>query len=165
MKDRKDKKLLILGLDGTLRQPVRGEWAGLGNQSVTLEGKQIVDAYRERGWTMIAVLNQAAIAAKRKTQENCILEMQEFLGLLPERLSLIYVCPDFSGSYAIGIERTTFKIIENKSTQSFWMPSPGMMQLAIQEHQPVQAAVAIGNNIHEYNAAASAEIPFTWANN
>lgn len=163
MKDRKDKKLLILGLDGTLRQSASGKWTGLGNQIVIPEAKQVLDAYHDRGWTAIAVSNQAGIAAKRKTQEDCILEMQEFLGLLPERLSLIYICPNFSGSCAIAIDRTSFRVIENNSTQSFRLPSPGMMQLAIQEHQPVDTAVAIGSNIHEYNAASIAEIPFTWA--
>lgn len=164
MKDRKDKKLLILGLDGTLRQPVSGKWAGLENQGIIPGAEQVVDAYRDRGWTAIAVSNQAGIAAKRKTQEDCILEMQEFLGLFSEKLSLIYICPNFSGSYAIAIARTSFRVIENNSTQSFRLPSPGMMQLAIREHQPVDTAVAIGSNIHECNAAAIAEIPFTWAN-
>jgi D-glycero-D-manno-heptose 1,7-bisphosphate phosphatase len=159
----RDRKLLILGLDGTLRQPVSGKWAGSGNQIVIPEVKQVLDAYHDRGWTVIAVSNQAGIAAKRKTQEACILEMQEFLGLFSEKLSLIYICPNFSGSCAIAINQTSFRVVENNSTQSFRLPSPGMIQLAVQELQPVDTAVAIGSNIHEYIAATIAEIPFLWA--
>lgn len=158
----KDRKLLILGLDGALRRPVSGKWAGLGNQIVILDAKQVLDTYHDQGWTAIVVSNQAEIAAKSKTQEACILEMQEFLGLLSGKLSLIYICPDFSGSCAIAINQTSFRVIENTSTQSFRLPSPGMMQLAIQEHQPVDIAVAIGSNIHEYKAATISEIPFLW---
>ena len=95
-------KILFLDLDGTVRKTKSG--ATFINdpydQELISGVEQAIARYKD--WKIIGITNQGGVAAKHKTLENCIVEQQQTLALIPQ-MCCIYLCPDNGETiYAVG---------------------------------------------------------------
>lgn len=160
-------KLLLLDLDGTIREPKSG--AKFINDP--LDQKPIDKAfdmcsyYQEKGWLLIGVSNQGGVAAGHKSLESAIAESRETLEMFPQ-LSLIYFCPDYEGlkCYRVSREEPTVPIFQESISEfgSFRKPGAGMLIMAIRYYLPTEVMM-IGDRPEDEEAARDARILFTWA--
>lgn len=158
-------KLLLLDLDGTIREPKSG--AKFINDP--LDQKPIDKAfdmcsyYQEKGWLLIGVSNQGGVAAGHKSLESAIAESQETLRLFPQLL-FIYFCPDYEGlkCYKVSREDTVPIFQQSSEFGSFRKPGAGMLNLNIRYYLPTKAMM-VGDRPEDEQAARNARILFTWA--
>lgn len=159
-------KLLLLDLDGTLREPKSG--AKFINNP--LDQKPIDKAfdmctnYQELGWFLIGVSNQGGVAAGHKSLESAIAESQETLRLFPQLL-FIYFCPDYEGLHCYKVTREEVSPIFQESANefgSFRKPGAGMPIMAIRYYLP-EEILMVGDRPEDEQAARNARIHFNWA--
>ena len=159
-------KLLLLDLDGTIREPKSG--AKFINDP--LDQKPIDKAfdmcsyYQEKGWFLLGVSNQGGVAAGHKSLESAIAESKETLRLFPQ-LSLIYFCPDYEGLKAYIVDREFATPIFQESISefgSFRKPGAGMLIMATRHYLPTEVMM-IGDRPEDEEAARNARTNFTWA--
>ena len=160
-------KVLLLDLDGTIREPKSG--AKFINDP--LDQKPIDKAfdmcsyYQEKCWFLIGVSNQGGVAAGHKSLESAISESQETLRLFPQ-LSFIYFCPDYEGLKCYMVSRhnpATFFYQESISELgSFRKPGAGMLNLAVRDNL-TEELMMVGDRPEDEEAAKNARINFTWA--
>lgn len=86
-------KLLLIDLDGTVREPKSGaKFINKPDDQKLIQG--VEDAItRYQDWTIVGITNQGGVKAGFKSLESTIQEQQITLKLLPQ-LSYILFCPD-----------------------------------------------------------------------
>ncbi len=156
--------LLLLDLDGTVREPLDGHKfiQRPHDQRIISKVDQAIAYYAAMGWKILGVTNKAGVASGKKSLQSCIKEQQYTLALLPD-IEEIYFCPDFEGKKCFCVTRTE---VHNHSKQQesgkFRKPGPGMLNLAIRIHQP-DKVLMVGDRPEDKAAAQAAGIGFQQA--
>ncbi|MGL4378767.1 MAG: HAD-IA family hydrolase [Microcoleaceae cyanobacterium] len=168
--------LLLLDKDGTLVIPssgakfVKSPW----DQSPHKKASSILDSYKEKGWDIAIISNQAGVAAGHKLLHDCFLEFRFCLELFPV-IDSAYFCPDFEGAICwriwgdcSGKNRIEYNpentLIEfNFEAYKFRKPNPGMLLAAIQHFDPDGEILFVGDRDEDKGAATAAGIAFQWA--
>jgi len=170
-------KLMILDLDGTLRETASGEtFINEPADQQPMLGASEALAYYGKGFVCVGATNQGGCAAidpatgkPRKSIENMIQEQQITLKLFPQ-LECIYACPDFEGEVCWKINRLgSVKLTRSISRESakydsFRKPGGGMAQIAIETFGEVGGETwMIGDRPEDKGCAETAKINFMWA--
>jgi D-glycero-D-manno-heptose 1,7-bisphosphate phosphatase len=157
-------QLLLLDLDGTVREPLDGHKfiQRPRDQQIISKADQAVAYYTAMGWKIVGVTNQAGVAIGKKSLQSCIKEQEYTLVLLLD-MQEIYFCPDFEGKKCFCVTRNEVHNYSNQQESgTFHKPQPGMLNLAIQIHQP-DKALMIGDRPEDKAAALAAGIQFQHA--
>lgn len=157
--------LLLVDLDGTIREPLSGEpyFQNPQDQRIIPGADLALNSYGE-DWIIVGITNQGGVAAGHKTIQQCIQEQQYSLQLFPQ-LREIYLCPDFAGRKCF---RVTLHNFHNHS-QTKWFrqyrkPDPGMLKLAMVRHNHLpDDCLYVGDRPEDETAAQRAGIAFEWA--
>lgn len=158
--------LLLLDMDGTVREPLDGhKFIGRPRDQKLIAGSEQACAfYVASGWQIVGVTNQAGVASGKKSLQSCIKEQEYTLVLLPD-IDAIFFCPDFEGKKCFGVTRHE---VHNYSSLpesgTFRKPGAGMLKLAIRIYQAEQALM-IGDRKEDKAAAVAAKIKFQHAQN
>lgn len=163
--------LLLLDLDGTIREPLSGDFYFQHPRDQKLiEGvTTVLRTYTDLctctdPWIIVGITNQAGVAAGHKSMPTCIEEQQYTLELLPE-LKEIYFCPDFEGRKCFRVTRHNY----HNHSQTRWFrqyrkPNPGMLKLAMVRHNHLpDNCLYVGDRPEDETAAQRAGIAFQWA--
>lgn len=156
--------LLLLDLDGTVREPLDGhKFIGRPRaQRIIAKAQGAIAYYESLGWKIVGITNQAGVASDKKSLQSCIKETVYTLTLLPA-LEEIYFCPDFEGKKCFCVTRNQVDDYHHHpASGTFRKPAPGMLNLAIQRHQP-DLALMIGDRPEDRAAALAAGIRFLQA--
>jgi D-glycero-D-manno-heptose 1,7-bisphosphate phosphatase len=156
--------LLLLDLDGTVREPLDGHKfiQRPRDQRIIAKAEQACAYYAVKGWKIIGVTNQAGVASGKKSLQSCIKEQEYTLVLLPD-IEKIYFCPDFEGRKCFCVTRSEIhNYSKEQESGEFRKPQPGMLNLAIRMHQPEQALM-VGDRPEDKAAALAAGIKFQQA--
>jgi len=158
-----DIKLLILDMDGTVRQPLSGnKFIQRPRDQQIIEGVENAIAYfAATGWKIVGVTNQAGVANGKKSLQSCIKEQQYTLELLPE-IEEIYFCPDFDGRKCFCVTKNEHNYCKHSESGNFRKPNPGMLNLVIQKYSPV-SVLMVGDCSDDREAAAKAGVKFQQA--
>jgi D-glycero-D-manno-heptose 1,7-bisphosphate phosphatase len=160
----KTTPLLILDLDGTVREPLSdGKFIQRPRDQQIINGASGAIAYfAATGWKIVGVTNQAGVASGKKSLQSCIKEQQYTRVLLPQ-IDEIYFCPYFEGRKCFCV---TPSEVHNHSKHpesgKFRKPNPGMLNLAIQMHAP-DKVLMVGDRPEDRDAANAAGIKFQQA--
>lgn len=168
--------LVILDKDGTLVKPKSG-----GTFVQSPDDQELLPGVAERiaelkasGHTIVVASNQGGIAAKHKTLEATVAEMQYLMELLPE-IRTCYFCPDFEGKICYCVWRDDELGFQSESVRitmsliridSFRKPGAGMLQVATIKHGwfgSNDKVTMIGDRPEDEQAALAANVPFQWA--
>lgn len=164
-------KLLLLDLDGTVRQSVSGKTfiSEPGDQKLIDGAAEAISRYA--GWNKIGITNQGGVSSGFKTLEDAILEQQRTLELV--WLDAILFCPDMEGSSCWVVEPM---IAQPYMVQipgvDFRKPAPGMLHVArrlawnwhgSRASESVDECLMVGDRPEDEAAAAAAGINFIWA--
>lgn len=161
-------KALICDIDGTLTETLSGSKFKLHSQDVkvingVLEG---INHYQKQGFWIYGVSNQGGIAAKHKSTDATIKEMQFTLQLIPQ-LEYISFCPDYEGNQLLEIyHRGEFQEFTRDTGKyaEFRKPGAGMIQKIINDWN-ITEAIMVGDRAEDEQAAFAANIPFMLAAN
>lgn len=165
-------KLLLLDLDGTIREPKSGaKFINRPDDQQLIEG--IENTFRHyQDWLAIGITNQGGVAAGHKSLEDAINEQRITIDLTGGIISQIYFCPDFEGKRCIQCgyrgDSGSWGWLEmnsiDESLGGFRKPDPGMLNLAIADcvRQPSEV-LYVGDRLEDMQAAEAANIPFLWA--
>ncbi|MBD1845713.1 HAD-IIIA family hydrolase [Cyanobacteria bacterium FACHB-63] len=157
--------LLMIDLDGTLREPISAQpyFQNAQDQQVIVGADAALRAYQDN-WIIVGITNQGGVAAGHKTMRECIEEQQYTLKLVPQ-LKEIYFCPDFEGRKCFRVTRHN---VHNHS-QTRWFrqyrkPHPGMLKLAMVRHNHLpEDCLYVGDRAEDEEAARRAGVAFEWA--
>jgi D-glycero-D-manno-heptose 1,7-bisphosphate phosphatase len=133
-------KLLLVDLDGTIREPLSGEKfiQHPQDQRIIKGADKAIAYYHSLGWVVIGISNQGGVAAGRKQLSDAIAEAEYTLELFPHLLC-IYLCPDFRGNHCWLVPRG----YEAKPVHQDWAaefagtfrkPGAGMLKAAMKNH-------------------------------
>jgi D-glycero-D-manno-heptose 1,7-bisphosphate phosphatase len=180
-------KILFLDLDGTVRQTKSG--ATFINDPYD---QQLIPGVEEaiipyRNWVIIGITNQGGVGAGFKTLENCILEQEETLRLIPE-LRFILFCPDndglecfmverlcvtrlgVAGVYEKGVNPTLYpshhldnSLVHVEQCGYFRKPNCGMVVSGRAFYGSASELLMIGDRPEDQECAKNANIPFMLA--
>lgn len=157
--------LLLIDLDGTLRESLNGEqyFQYPQDQQIITGAGIALNTYSDE-WLIVGITNQGGVAAGHKTIDQCIQEQQYTLELFPQ-LQEIYFCPDFKGKKCFRVTRhQVHNHSKTKWSGEYRKPRAGMLQLALVRHkQTPQESLYIGDRPEDQTAAQQAHIPFEWA--
>jgi D-glycero-D-manno-heptose 1,7-bisphosphate phosphatase len=156
--------LLLVDLDGTLREPLSGQryFEHPKDQRVINGADVALQAYAD--WIIVGITNQGGVAAGHKSIQECIAEQQYTLELFPQ-LKEIYFCPDFEGKKCFRATRHNFhNHSKTKWSGQHRKPGAGMLQLAMvrHEHSPENTCY-VGDRPEDEAAARRARVKFQWA--
>jgi D-glycero-D-manno-heptose 1,7-bisphosphate phosphatase len=157
-------KILFLDLDGTVRKSKSG--ATFINDPYDQELiPGVEDAIaRHEGWQIFGITNQGGVGAGYKTLENCILEQQETLRLLPRpKMFRIYFCPDHGATFWGVAPESAQEISTNRITSNFRKPGTGMIEYVMLCSPKMEECLFVGDRTEDQEAAKNANIPFMWA--
>lgn len=157
-------ELLLLDLDGTVREPLDGHKfiQRPHAQQIITQAKGAIDYFHLQGWKIVGITNQAGVAAGKKSLSSCIKEQEYTLTLLPE-IEEIYFCPDFEGKKCFGVTRREVQdYSQYPQSGTFRKPGHGMLSLAIQRHQ-ADITLMVGDSPEDRAAAVAAGIRFQQA--
>lgn len=161
-------KLLLVDLDGTIREPISGEFIKHPQDQRIIQGAdRAIAAFAQNGYKIAGITNQAGVAANHKTLAECIKEQQHTLCLL-SKIDRIYFCPDFYGKHLWEVDR--FKVTHlsefpqySDLKGSFRKPQPGMIRAAMRLYEP-QVTLYVGDREEDFAATKNADVGFMWAN-
>ena len=165
-------KLLLLDLDGTVREPISDNTFITNPEDQRLI-KGVEEKFKEYNyWTVIGVTNQGGVAAGHKTLENCIAE-QYFTLELAWRLEAILFCPDVEGKECWVVESEFLEpYCVTIRGYNFRKPGAGMLDFAHrltwnwegkQASNSIEESLMVGDIEEDKLAAKAANIPFMWA--
>jgi D-glycero-D-manno-heptose 1,7-bisphosphate phosphatase len=61
-------KILFVDLDGTIREPITGQWIQPWDNQQPMPGaKEAVTYFKKAGWHIIGITNQGGVAAGKKS--------------------------------------------------------------------------------------------------
>jgi D-glycero-D-manno-heptose 1,7-bisphosphate phosphatase len=157
--------LLMVDLDGTLREPLSGQqyFQNPQDQRIVPGADLAIQSY-PMDWMIVGITNQGGVAAGHKSIQQCIQEQQYTLQLFPE-LQEIYFCPDFAGRKCFRVTRhNVHNHSKTKWSGQYRKPRSGMLQLAMaRHHYPPQNSFYVGDRPEDEQAAQRAGVPFQWA--
>lgn len=157
-------KLLLLDLDGTVRESASGKtFINQPDDQKLIDGATEAIA-RYPGWTKIGITNQGGVAAGHKSLGDAIAEQHITLQLLPE-LDWIYFCPTYDGNACWKVDRYNSLEIKQffiEEFGSFRKPGAGMINLALRQFD-VEQSLYVGDRPEDEQAATAAGVPFMWA--
>jgi D-glycero-D-manno-heptose 1,7-bisphosphate phosphatase len=182
-------RLLLLALDGTIREPKSGA-KFINNpedQRLITGASEAIARYARQGWEIAGITNQGGVAAGYKTLQDAILEQRITQGLLPKiepgsfmnpecPLQEIYFCPDEGLTcWCVPYGRKAVPMHDREWRATEWMPEPpsqlighfrkpgaGMLKLRIQR-LAYGEILYVGDREEDEQAAQAAGIPFQWA--
>ena len=158
--------LLIVDLDGTVRSP-RSDNKFIehpGDQKIIPGAEGAIAYFASVGWKIVAVTNQAGVAAGKKSLTSCVKEQQQTMILLPE-IEEVYFCPDFAGKKCFCVTSTEVRDYnKHQLSGTFRKPNPGMLLLVMEIHNPGKT-MFVGDRPEDKQAANSAKIKFQQAEN
>lgn len=162
-------KLLLLNLDGTVRETISGKkFISVPNDQKLIAGvKEAIARYS--GWTIVGITNQGGVAAGHKSLGDAIAEQHVTIQLLPE-LNWIYFCPTYDGKTCWKVDRFSSFEIQQFSVEefgSFRKPGAGMINLALKKFDTegfgAEELLYVGDRPEDEQAALAAGVPFMWA--
>lgn len=161
-------ELFIFDKDGTLTETVSRQTfvQHPKDQKLILGVEERVKNLINNGVEIAIASNQGGVAARHKTLQDAIEEMQYCLSLLPEEVSTAYFCPDFEGKECYLVNR--FGAVINCSVKennvlygTFRKPNPGMLNLArLTFGKTIGETIMIGDRKEDETAAYQAGIKF-----
>jgi D-glycero-D-manno-heptose 1,7-bisphosphate phosphatase len=169
---RMSDKLLLLDLDGTVRQS-RSNPAGFidepNNQEVIPGADLAIERYASQDWRMVGITNQGGVGAGYKTLGQCLDEQLRTLALVPE-LDAIFFCP----AHPAEIGHLCYEIdrIGNITTytgrwagfEGYRKPNPSMLRLAIDAYGKFSwdggENLCVGDRPEDEEAARRAGVAF-----
>lgn len=157
-------QLLLLDMDGTVREPLDGHKfiQRPCDQRIMAKAAVAIAYYATRDWKIVGITNQAGVASGKKSLQSCIKEQEYTLALLPD-IQEIYFCPDFGGKKCFCVTRNqVHNYSRHRESGTFRKPQPGMLNLAIRIYQPDQVLM-IGDRSEDREAAQAAGIRFQQA--
>lgn len=155
--------LLLLDLDGTVREPLDGHKfiEHPQGQQIIAKAQGAIAYFQLQGWQVVGITNQAGVAAGHKSLKSCISEQAYTLTLLP--LAEIYFCPDFQGKKCYCVTRDqVHNYSKSPGSGTFRKPGPGMLNLAIEKYHP-DTTLMVGDSPEDRAAARAARIRFQQA--
>jgi len=156
--------LLLVDLDGTLREPLSGQqyFQHPKDQQIIAGADVAIRAYPE-DWIIVGITNQGGVAAGYKTLQECIKEQQYTLELFPE-MREIYFCPDFEGRKCFRVTRhNAHNHSQTKWFRQYRKPQPGMLKLAMVRHNHLpDNCLYVGDRPEDEEAARRAGVQFQW---
>ena len=156
--------LLLLDLDGTLREPLSGKpyFQHPQDQQLVTGADLAIRSY-PADWTIVGITNQGGVAAGYKSMQQCIQEQQYTLQLIPQ-LKEIYFCPDFEGRKCFRVTRhNAHNHSLTKWFRQYRKPNPGMLKLAMVRHNQLpENCLYVGDRPEDEQAAQRAGIAFQW---
>jgi len=157
--------LLLVDLDGTLREPLSGQqyFQHARDQQVIAGADIAIRTYKE-DWIIVGITNQGGVAAGHKSIQECIKEQQYTLELFPE-LKEIYFCPDFEGKKCFRVTRhNVHNHSKTKWSGQYRKPGAGMLKLAMVRHKnSPEDSYYVGDRPEDEAAARRAGVQFQWA--
>lgn len=160
------ESLLIVDMDGTVREP-RSDRKFIerpGDQKVILGAEGAIAYFAAEGWKIVAVTNQAGVAAGKKSLTSCVKEQQQTMILLPE-IEEVYFCPDFAGKKCFCVTPTEVRDYSKQELSgTFRKPNPGMLLLVMEIHN-ADKILFVGDRPEDKQAANSAKVKFQQAEN
>ncbi len=80
------KKLLLVGCDGTIREPIHGKWISpFDNQRIIEGAAAAVRRFCDQGYLVVGVTNQGGVSAGHKTMSEAIADF----GSAPEECLMV----------------------------------------------------------------------------
>lgn len=162
-------KLLLVDLDGTIREPISGGdfMQHPQDQRACSGSMQALSAFAEQGYKIAAISNQAGIAANHKTLGQCFEECLHTLVLFP-MVERIYFCPDFQGQHLWEVDRYKKAHLSEFPQYSdlkgtFRKPQSGMILAAQRLFEP-ELTLYVGDREEDAAAAKNIDVSFMWAN-
>ncbi|MBW4562771.1 MAG: HAD-IIIA family hydrolase [Mojavia pulchra JT2-VF2] len=157
--------LLLIDLDGTIREPLSGEqyFQHPQDQKIIMGAEVAIGTYKD-DWIIVGITNQGGVAAGYKSIQECVREQQYTLELFPE-LREIYFCPDFEGKKCFRVTRhNVHNHSKTKWSGQYRKPGAGMLQLAMIRHKHTpQNSCYVGDRPEDEAAARRAGVHFQWA--
>ena len=140
--------LLLLDLDNTVGEPLDGHKfiQRLCAQRIIAKAQEqgAIAYYESLGWKIVGITKQAGVVSGKKSLQSCIKEQEYTLTLLPA-LEAIYFCPEFEGKKCFCVTHNkVHDYNQHRASGTFRKPQPGMLNLAIQRHQP-DLALMVGD--------------------
>ena len=160
-------KLLLVDLDGTLREPLSGAdfTRHPRDFKVIPNADKALAHYHRESWLIVGITNQGGVAVGFKSLGNCIEEQRYTFQLFPQ-LSSILFCPDFEGKicYQCIPEHIDCYNLGQKYPQligKFRKPNPGMLEACLLAHNvnPCESWM-VGDRLEDEKAAEAAGINF-----
>lgn len=165
MNNQQVRNILIVDLDGTIRETISGDkFINTPQDQQLIKGVEQTISQYKNDWLIVGATNQGGVAAGKKSLEDVILEQKITLGLVKE-LSHIYLCPTFDGLECWKVERDkVLKIQQYDQSEfgSFRKPGGGMLKLALQGDY-FNRKIMVGDRQEDCAAAAEAGVEFIWA--
>lgn len=162
------QRLLLLDLDGTIREPASGaRFISEPSDQRLIEGALLqLRRYKGDGWTMVGITNQGGVASGHKTMGDAIEEQWLTLMACRGLLSEIYFCPEYDGSECIcvdGEQRLNYRRF-SRTNQSFRKPGAGMLELAMELNSfSREKTMMVGDRSEDEESAKNAGVAFQWA--
>ena len=163
-------KLLLLDLDGTVREPrsiakfIDNPW----DQNLIDGVKQRLEEAAVGGWTIVGITNQGGAPHDHKSLADEI-EEQKYTLSLATQIGQIFFCPDNGFTCLVVLRDSVDKITD--ATSPFRKPSPGMIDYALmlffgrRQLFAGEEILMIGDSPEDDAAAFAAKVPFMWAKN
>ena len=170
------KKLLLLDLDGTLREPASGKnfIQHPLDQQIIPGADTAITHYAAQGYLCVGISNQGGVAAGHKSLDDAILEQRHTLELFPQ-LRAIFFCPDFEGRYCWFVRRGIEAMAAHDFSDIPWVselsrkfrkPQPGMLLAAHKNYSPatpISELWFVGDREEDAQAAKNAGCNFVHA--
>jgi D-glycero-D-manno-heptose 1,7-bisphosphate phosphatase len=187
MKDSLSISLLLLDMDGTVRNPKYSEkFISEPNDQELIKGVKGKIEREYSDWLIVGVTNQGGVKAGFKSLEDTIKEQEITLSLLPQ-LKMICFCPD-DGNSLYAVHR-----LDNNEFNEFWTqkekgvfaiemwgkfrkPDPGMLFFSMDwaasglwiednfyQLKGKENCLMIGDRPEDEGAASNAGIKFMWS--
>lgn len=156
--------LLLLDMDGTVREPLDGHKfiRRPRDQRIISNVDGAIAYYAAMGWKIVGITNQAGVASGKKSLQSCIKEQEYTLVLLPD-IEEIYFCPDFEGRKCFCVNRSEVYNYSNlQESGTFRKPQPGMLNLAMRMHQQ-ELGLMVGDRPEDKAAALAVGVRFQQA--
>lgn len=180
MNKRDAMSILMLDLDGTVRQTISGKKFinEPNDQEVIPEAKIAIDRYKD--YKIFGITNQEGVASGYKSLESAIAEQQKTLQLVPE-MEYILFCPDLEGATCYQVTRkhcllvadSRKAIAEKLEISPQWnyrKPGAGMLNhillcdLDLSNKEKEDCSILyVGDREEDYLAAEMAGVPFLTA--
>jgi D-glycero-D-manno-heptose 1,7-bisphosphate phosphatase len=167
-------KLLLLDLDGTVRQSASGKpFINSPTDQELIPGvAELLKVYVDAGWRVAFCTNQGGVAAGHKTLEQCIEEQMQTLYMLSESIMsmsenviffVIYFCPD-DGQSCFIVDWQGCTEYTGEAKWNYRKPNPGMLFLAIDRNKFEPSEILyVGDRPEDADAAYEAGLDFMWA--
>lgn len=131
------RKLLCVNVSGTLIENTSANDFPRSPKDVGIISgvPETIQKYSEDTWQIVGYSNQAGVAQKKLSFQNCLGIMKKTLNELPA-LTCIYFCTDWAGEqcYRVNRDRAGRLFPESRYLQEYRYPYAGMVYAAIDRY-------------------------------